>query len=89
MQEQAPRKRPPKFKKKGRNRNQNRQPLNGNNARNPMTTTGTPGVCVKCGHPAPDGKLCTFHRSLLNSIRNDFSKKTGRGPATPNWQARY
>lgn len=37
-----------------------------------------PGVCVKCGHPAPDGKLCNFHRSLLNSIRNDFGKRTGR-----------
>jgi hypothetical protein len=40
------------------------------------------GVCQKCGHPAPDGKLCNFHRSLLNSIRNDFGKKSGRNYAT-------
>ena len=41
-----------------------------------------PGVCIKCGHPAPDGKLCNFHRSLLNSLRNDFGKKGGRNFST-------
>jgi hypothetical protein len=30
------------------------------------------GVCQKCGQPAPDGKLCQFHRNLLNSMRNGF-----------------
>lgn len=36
------------------------------------------GVCMKCGHPAPDGKLCQFHRSLLNALRADFGKKGSR-----------
>ncbi len=56
----------------------------GNNARYAQGSA-SPGVCIKCGHPAPDGKLCNFHRSLLNSIRNDFGDtRVGRGPS-PNY----
>lgn len=37
-------------------------------------------VCQKCGQPAPDGKLCTFHRNLLNALRNggQLTGKRGR-----------
>lgn len=45
---------------------------------NTLQGAAAPGVCVKCGHPASDGKLCNFHRSLLNSIRNDFGKRAGK-----------
>jgi hypothetical protein len=37
-----------------------------------LAAHSTSSVCQKCGQPAPDGKLCTFHRNLLNTIRNDF-----------------
>jgi len=37
-----------------------------------LAAHSTSAVCQKCGQPAPDGKLCTFHRNLLNTIRNDF-----------------
>jgi len=37
-----------------------------------LAAHSTASVCQKCGQPAPDGKLCTFHRNLLNTIRNDF-----------------
>jgi hypothetical protein len=33
---------------------------------------GATGLCQKCGQPAPDGKLCLFHRNLLNSLRDGF-----------------
>lgn len=69
-------------RKKGRNRANNE--TDGNNARYAQQVA-SPGVCIKCGHPAPDGKLCNFHRSLLNSIRNDFGdNRVGRGPS-PNY----
>lgn len=85
MPEQNSRSRPPRFgksKKKGR-KNFNRAPVNGNRARGPQGGQGSAaGVCIRCGHPAPDGKLCNFHRSLLNSIRNDFGKKSMRAPTS-------
>jgi len=37
-----------------------------------LAAHSTSALCQKCGQPAPDGKLCTFHRNLLNTIRNDF-----------------
>jgi len=48
-------------------------------------------VCQKCGQPASDGKLCSFHRNLLNALRNGGQAPTGkrgggrnnnRGPST-------
>jgi len=77
-------------KKNRRNRgnNANAAQANGNVAQGNGNRSSQPqpppsaGVCQKCGHPAPDGKLCNFHRSLLNSIRNDFGKKSGRNYAT-------
>jgi hypothetical protein len=67
-------------KKKGRgNKDNYNGVVNGNRA----GQDEGPGVCVRCGHPAPDGKLCNFHRSLLNSIRNDFGyKRPTRGPSS-------
>jgi len=45
----------------------------GQKTRNPNSSNGAvAGVCQKCGQPAPDGKLCVFHRNLLNSMRNGF-----------------
>jgi hypothetical protein len=66
---------------RGNNANGNVAQANGNRGSQPQPPP-TAGVCQKCGHPAPDGKLCNFHRSLLNSIRNDFGKKSGRNYAT-------
>lgn len=76
--------RPPKtFRKKKRKRGHstaNNGEVNGNvlapSQRNGQTQRGMPdqteGFCQKCGQPAPDGKLCPFHRNLLNSIRNSY-----------------
>ena len=64
------------------NANGNVQQANGNARNSQPQPPASAGVCQKCGHPAPDGKLCSFHRSLLNSIRNDFGKKSGRNYAT-------
>ena len=82
MRDQANRRRSGKAGNKQRRKNPNR--VDGNGARHnadgntAARAASGPGVCEKCGHPAPDGKLCNFHRSLLNSIRNDFGKRTGR-----------
>jgi len=73
-----------KFGKRKKGRNRAGDDNLGNNARYAQSSA-SPGVCIKCGHPAPDGKLCNFHRSLLNSIRNDFGDtRVGRGPS-PNY----
>lgn len=84
-QDQAQRRK--KFGKRKKNRDRSANvggERNGNVARSAQDAA-SPGVCIKCGHPAPDGKLCNFHRSLLNSIRNDFGDtRVGRGPS-PNY----
>lgn len=67
---------------RGNNANGNVAQANGNVRGSQPQPPANAGVCQKCGHPAPDGKLCNFHRSLLNSIRNDFGKKSGRNYAT-------
>ena len=90
MRDQSQRRRHSKYgkpgsKKKGKKSfnkgpNGNRSARNGNvngNSIDAQPSQG-PGVCVKCGFPAPDGKLCNFHRSLLNALRNDFGKKGSR-----------
>lgn len=51
---------------------------NGGANGNTLDAQQNDSVCVKCGFPAPDGKLCNFHRSLLNALRNDFGKKGSR-----------
>ncbi|MEZ5362378.1 MAG: hypothetical protein R2748_08595 [Bryobacterales bacterium] len=66
----------------GANGNVSSAQANGNVRNSQPQPPANGGVCQKCGHPAPDGKLCNFHRSLLNSIRNDFGKKSGRNYAT-------
>jgi hypothetical protein len=90
MQRRKPNK-PGKGARKKNRKNFNRGNANGNTGSvqangNVRSSQPQPpanaGVCQKCGHPAPDGKLCNFHRSLLNSIRNDFGKKSGRNYAT-------
>jgi hypothetical protein len=60
---------PFKFKKKGHKNGFNGAPQNGNTWN---AVPSSAAVCQKCGQPAPDGKLCTFHRNLLNSLRNGF-----------------
>lgn len=49
--------------------------VNGNRANG---ASGEMGVCLKCGHPAPDGKLCGFHRSLLNTFRKENPEQDPR-----------
>ena len=39
---------------------------------------GEPAACIKCGHPAPDGKLCAFHRQLLNTFRKEMPEQDPR-----------
>jgi hypothetical protein len=65
---------------KKKNRQQNGSAPNGkfakmsrdrNRDRDGQTRDLNSGVCQKCGQPAPDGKLCSFHRALLNTIRNE------------------
>ena len=48
----------------------------GNDYRN--GNSGETGVCIKCGHPAADGKLCSFHRSLLNTFRKENPEQDPR-----------
>ena len=87
MHEQSNRRKPSKGGNRRKGRNGNRGPQNGNRAMNSgnggSQPTGGVGVCVRCGHPAPDGKMCTFHKSLLNSIRNDFGNKRASRTHTP------
>jgi hypothetical protein len=65
--------------------NRSMNPGNSGNSQANGQNSGAPGVCVRCGHPAPDGKLCNFHKSLLNSIRNDSgNKRTSRTPIPPS-----
>ena len=87
MREQSQRRRNPKYGKSG-SKKRGKKPYgkqgggrsgrNGNVNGNSAEGQPTEGVCVKCGFPAPDGKLCNFHRSLLNALRNDFGKKGSR-----------
>ncbi len=63
--------RPPKsFRKKKRRSGFGGAEKNGNHEQTMVQPMG--GVCQKCGHPAPDGKLCQFHRNLLNSLRDGY-----------------
>lgn len=39
---------------------------------------GEAAVCIKCGHPAQDGKLCAFHRILLNTFRKEMPDQDPR-----------
>lgn len=50
--------------------------MNGNRIRN--GNQGEAAVCIKCGHPAPDGKLCAFHRILLNTFRKEVPEQDPR-----------
>ncbi len=61
--------RPPKNKNRKNRKGGSQAARNG---RGFQQSSATAGVCQKCGHPARDGKLCDFHRNLLNSIRNEF-----------------
>lgn len=53
-----------------------RRDVNGNRIRN--GNQGEAAVCIKCGHPAPDGKLCAFHRILLNTFRKEVPEQDPR-----------
>ncbi len=52
--------------------------VNGNTFRNASGNQGETSVCIKCGHPAPDGKLCGFHRLLLNTFRKEIPEQDPR-----------
>ena len=55
-----------------------RRDVNGNVLRKGSGGRGETPVCIKCGHPAPDGKLCTFHRLLLNTFRKEVPEQDPR-----------
>ena len=52
--------------------------VNGNTFRNASGNHGETSICIKCGHPAPDGKLCSFHRLLLNTFRKEIPEQDPR-----------
>ena len=60
----------------GRNNGGRRGTANGNVLR--KAGKGEGAVCIKCGHPAPDGKLCVFHRQLLNTFRKEIPDQDPR-----------
>jgi len=33
---------------------------------------------MRCGHPAVDGKLCAFHKILLNAFRRELPEQDPR-----------
>ncbi len=55
-----------------------RRNVNGNRLPKGNGNSGETALCIKCGHPAPDGKLCTFHRSLLNTFRKEVPEQDPR-----------
>lgn len=52
--------------------------MNGNRLSRHNGNRGETAVCIKCGHPAPDGKLCPFHRMLLNTFRKEVPEQDPR-----------
>ncbi len=55
-----------------------RHDVNGNRLGKSNGGRGETAVCIKCGHPAPDGKLCAFHRLLLNTLRKEMPEQDPR-----------
>ena len=73
MRQRTSGRRPTKTSRPPKKRNRKNGSLTSRNGRQNLGMAGaSAGVCQKCGHPAPDGKLCQFHRNLLNSMRNGF-----------------
>lgn len=60
----------------GKHNGSRRRNANGNVLRKAAKNEGA--VCIKCGHPAPDGKLCVFHRRLLNTFRKEVPDQDPR-----------
>ncbi|MDE0127783.1 MAG: hypothetical protein OXN97_24715 [Bryobacterales bacterium] len=52
--------------------------MNGNRIGKKAAGRGEVAACIKCGQPAPDGKLCTFHRHLLNMFRKEIPEQDPR-----------
>ncbi len=55
-----------------------RRNVNGNRHPKHSGNRGETALCIKCGHPAPDGKLCAFHRMLLNTFRKEVPEQDPR-----------
>ena len=55
-----------------------RRNVNGNRLAKTGGNRGETALCIKCGHPAPDGKLCAFHRMLLNTFRKEVPEQDPR-----------
>lgn len=60
----------------GGGNNGHRRNVNGNRLRN--GNQGEAALCIRCGHPAVDGRLCAFHRSLLNTFRREVPDQDPR-----------
>ena len=67
-----PGRRPSRVPKNKNRKNRKSGSKNEWNGRSNYQGSSMAGACQKCGQPARDGKLCDFHRNLLNSIRNEF-----------------
>jgi hypothetical protein len=64
---------------RGRGRSEgSRRNVNGNRLTKNNGNRGETALCIKCGHPAPDGKLCAFHRILLNTSRKEVPEQDPR-----------
>ncbi len=64
--------------KRSRGRGGHRRNVNGNRSANGNARRGEPALCMRCGHPAVDGKLCAFHKTLLNSFRRELPEQDPR-----------
>ncbi len=62
----------------GRRNGKPRHDVNGNRLGKANGDRGEAAFCIKCGHPAPDGKLCSFHRLLLNTFRKEMPEQDPR-----------
>ena len=62
----------------GRRNGRPRRDVNGNRLQRRGRGRGETARCIKCGHPAPDGKLCVFHRQLLNTFRKEMPEQDPR-----------
>ena len=63
---------------RSRGRGDGRRNANGNRLTKNNGNRGEAATCIKCGHPATDGKLCAFHRMLLNTFRKEVPEQDPR-----------
>ncbi len=65
-------------KRRNRGGNGHRRGPNGNRSLHGNRGRGEKPLCMRCGHPAVDGKLCAFHKILLNAFRRELPEQDPR-----------